>query len=94
MTTAEAAKLKGVAINSVIVAIKRGDLNAVRFGRAWNVLDDEKFRAYIPTKDQRERSIRRWAKDRAAQPVFAVRESKRRYGMVKGAKAKKQKGGK
>lgn len=64
MTTDEVAQLKGVSRNSIIVAIKRGDLNAVKHGRDWLVLDDAKFRAYVPTKDPRERVLRRWAKAR------------------------------
>lgn len=88
MTTAEAATLKGISRNSVIVAIKRGELTAVKHGRDWWVEDDAKFRAYTPTQTQSERIARRWAKERAraAQPIT--------LGAAKGAKAKAKKGGK
>jgi excisionase family DNA binding protein len=67
MTTAEAAKLKGVHIQTILDAIERGDLNYTKFGRAYNVLDDEKFRAYTPARDPRERVKRRWQREKQDQ---------------------------
>jgi excisionase family DNA binding protein len=63
MTTEQAAKLKGVGRGAVLEAIKRGAINAVKFGRhVWNVTDDEKFQAWQPAMTQRDKSARRWAK--------------------------------
>lgn len=89
MTTGEAAKLKGVGRQAILDAIREGRLNAVKFGRDWNVLDDEKFRAYVPALTAKERIARRWAKERATQPILAARESKGRYG-AKSSKAKRK----
>lgn len=69
MTTAEAAKIKGVHRQIVIDAIERGALNAVKFGRDWNVLDDERLRAWIPARTPSEKARSRWAKKHAQQRV-------------------------
>jgi excisionase family DNA binding protein len=98
MTTEQAAKLKGCSRQAILTAIWRKQLNAVKFGRDWNVVDDEVFQAYTPAFEPRERILRRWAKERARPITLGVTKGDARGQGGAAAKpaatAKAKKGGK
>jgi hypothetical protein len=48
MTVEEAAQRKQVTCQAIAEAIWRGTLNARRFGRMWDVIEDEAFANYKP----------------------------------------------
>ncbi len=88
MTTHQAAQIKGCHHQTIRYAIKRGWLTAVKFGRDWNVMDDEKFQMFQPLSDPADRIRKRWQQARAQQQQPIA------LGAAKGGKAKAKKGGK
>jgi excisionase family DNA binding protein len=61
ISTMECAKKKGIARQSVLHAIKRGDLPAIQVGRGY-AIEEEDCEAYEPALEPQERAKRRWKK--------------------------------
>ena len=62
LSTRQAAKQKGVSVQSILNAARRGSFESITVGRFTHVVDDSSFKNWQPEADKRRAGLMSWQK--------------------------------